>query len=217
MSVPALPIRSFPGLALRWGAVLAGMAVGISLHLVLNLAGAALGLAVYERADANGGMPLTVAAWSAVAMLAGALVGGYVAARASGLRRIADGALHGAVAWGATTLAFALIAFTTAGALAGGLFGAIADNARPAGVAAAENVRRAPVAPAAQEPTRVERLLAAGAPSSAWLAGTIVLSLIAGVAGGAFGARGSRRFVYGTLTPGGPATQTSGKPTVPAR
>jgi hypothetical protein len=215
MSAPALPVRSPPVNALRWGAVLAGMAVGISLHLVLSLAGVALGLAVHERADASSGMPLTVAAWSAVSLIVGALVGGYVAARASGLRRIADGALHGAVAWGATTLAFSLVAFTAAGALAGSLFGAIADNARLGGAAVVESARRAPRASAAEEATRVERLLAGGAASSAWLAGTIVLSLIAGVAGGALGARGTRRFVYGALIPGAPAAQS--KPTAPAR
>src|SRR5262245_4468385 len=131
MSAPALPVRSPPAIAVRWGAVLAGMAVGVSLHLVLNLAGVAMGLGVYQRADANSSMPIGVAVWGAGSMLLSALVGGYVAARASALRRIADGVIHGAVAWGISTLAYALVALTTAAALAGALFSPFAETARP--------------------------------------------------------------------------------------
>ena len=121
MNDAAFTVRPLPINAVRWSAVLAGMAVGIAVHLALNLGGVALGLALNERGDAYA-IPLAAGAWFTLSMLAGALVGGYVAARASALRRIADGMLHGTVAWGATTLVFGVIALTTAGAFAGGLF-----------------------------------------------------------------------------------------------
>ena len=41
-------VRPSPVHAVRWAAVLAGMSVGIALHLVFALAGAALGFALYE-------------------------------------------------------------------------------------------------------------------------------------------------------------------------
>jgi hypothetical protein len=91
-----------PTFGLRWGAVFAGLAVGIATNIVLLLVGVAAGLAAIEVADGAGEGTVTIAAgiWHTLSMMAAALAGGYVAARASGLRRTADGMLHGAVAWG---------------------------------------------------------------------------------------------------------------------
>lgn len=194
MNDTAFTVRPLPINSVRWGAVLAGMAVGIAVHLALNLGGVALGLALNERGDAYA-IPLAAGAWNTLSMLAGALVGGYVAARASALRRIADGMLHGTVTWGATTLVFGVIALTTAGALAGGLFNAIAENGRLGGAAVAEGVSAIPT-PALATADRAARA------ASGWLAVAIMLSLFAGLAGGALGARGARRFTHGLLRPG---------------
>jgi hypothetical protein len=180
----AVAVRSSPISALRWGAVFAGLAVGIALNLVLAIAGTALGLALDAPDPGRAALPVAAAAWNVIAMLVSAFVGGYVAARASALRRAADGALHGAVAWGATTLAFAMLAVTSLGLLLGGLFGAVLDYAQPGAVG---------------DVAGAERALDAAAAASAWLAGAIALSLIAGVAGGALGARGARRFVHRPL------------------
>jgi hypothetical protein len=194
MNDAAFTVRPLPINAVRWSAVLAGMAVGIAVHLALNLGGVALGLALNERGDAYA-IPLAAGAWNTLSMLAGALVGGYVAARASALRRIADGMLHGTVAWGATTLVFGVIALTTAGALAGGLFNAIAENGRLGAAAVAEGASAIPT-PAPATSNRAARA------ASGWLAVAIMLSLLAGLAGGALGARGARRFTHGLLRPG---------------
>jgi len=180
---PALSVRTSPISAVRWGAVLAGMAVGIALNLVLVVAGTALGLALNVPDTEGPSLPVAAAAWNAIAMLISAFVGGFVAARASALRRTVDGALHGAVAWGATTLAFAALTMTSLGLLVGGLYGAVADYAQPAIVDGAGSV---------------ERAVDAAAAASGWLAGAIVLSLIAGLVGGGLGARGARRFVHRT-------------------
>src|SRR5262245_49289843 len=194
MNDAALTIRPLPINTVRWSAVLAGMVVGIAVHLVLNFGGVALGLAVTERGSAYG-IPLAAGAWNTLSMLAGALVGGYVAARASALRRIADGMLHGTVAWGATTLVFAAIALTTASGLAGGLFSAVAENGRLGAAAVAEGAGAisTPAPSTAGEAARA---------TSGWLAVATGLSLLAGLAGGALGARGARRFTHGILRPG---------------
>jgi hypothetical protein len=55
-------------------------------------------------------------------MLISAFVGGYVAARMSGLKRKADGVLHGAVSWAVTTILFALLATSIGSSLVGSVF-----------------------------------------------------------------------------------------------
>ncbi len=107
--------------AIRWGAVLAGVAVGISVQLVLTLLGIATGLSATEltQGETMGIGPLL---WAGFSMLIAAFVGGYVAARMSGLKRKADGVLHGAVSWAVTTILFAMLATSVGGTLVSGVF-----------------------------------------------------------------------------------------------
>lgn len=107
--------------AVRWGAVLAGVAVGLSVQLALTLLGIASGLSTTSvtRGEGMGIGPLI---WAGISMLVSAFVGGYVAARMSGLKRKADGVLHGAVSWAVTTILFAFLATSIGGALVGGVF-----------------------------------------------------------------------------------------------
>lgn len=107
--------------AIRWGAVLAGVAVGVSVQLVLTLLGIATGLSTTEltRGETLGTGPLV---WAGFSMLVAAFVGGYVAARMSGLKRKADGVLHGAVSWAVTTILFAVLATSVGGTLVSGVF-----------------------------------------------------------------------------------------------
>lgn len=237
-------VRPSPVHAVRWAAVLAGMAVGIALHLVLALAGAALGLALYGPPES---LSVAAAVWNALSMLIVALIGAYVAARASGLRRLADGVLHGIVWWGGTTLLFAALATTGMGGRFGGLFGLVAPQPRIAIGPAASQSNPAAVPPLVglvieglrsgdratavrqlqeqgqlteEEATRyfdlgavlferapsaaaatVKQPAAVAAAANGWLAGAIVLSLIAGMIGGGIGARGARRLLLGGRAP----------------
>jgi hypothetical protein len=115
--------------AVRWGAVLAGVAVGLSVQLALTLLGVATGLSTLSvsAGESPGVGPLV---WAGVSMLISAFVGGYVAARMSGLKRKADGVLHGAVSWAVTTILFAVLATSVGGALVGGLFNNMAQLAQ---------------------------------------------------------------------------------------
>ncbi|HEX7633684.1 MAG TPA: hypothetical protein VF427_00210, partial [Noviherbaspirillum sp.] len=72
--------------AIRWGAVIAGVAVGLSVQLVLTLLGIATGLSTVNlsQGETVGTGPLL---WAGFSMLVSAFVGGYVAARMSGLKR----------------------------------------------------------------------------------------------------------------------------------
>lgn len=115
--------------AIRWGAVLAGVVVGVSVQLVLTLLGIATGLTATDlsQGEAMGMGPLL---WAGVSMLVAAFVGGYVAARMSGLKRRADGILHGAVSWAVTTILFASLATSVGGTLVSGVFSNMGQLAR---------------------------------------------------------------------------------------
>jgi hypothetical protein len=115
--------------AIRWGAVLAGVAVGVSVQLALSLLGIATGLSTTDVTDGET-MGIGPLLWAGFSMLVAAFVGGYVAARMSGLKRKADGVLHGAVSWAVTTILFAVLATSIGGSLVSGVFGGMGQLAR---------------------------------------------------------------------------------------
>lgn len=143
--------------AIHWGAIFAGIVVGLAVQLVLAVLGLAAGLSAIDMRETNAGVenPATWAAvWHGFSMLTAAFVGGYVAARMSGLLRKTDGLLHGFVAWGATTLLFAVLSMTAAGAFFGGVF----YNATS--MATAQSVdSKATTAPMASMTSQIESLL----------------------------------------------------------
>jgi hypothetical protein len=138
----------------------------------------------------------------------------------SGLRRTADGVLHGAVSWGATTVLYAALATTALGTLTAGMFGLLAPGTAERTASAAvsgdpEQAQRtlesiglsteqaravleklnAPAAattsPAARQ--QVEEAANTVGTATGWLTATVLLSLVLSMAGGAMGARGTRR------------------------
>jgi hypothetical protein len=189
--------------------------------LLLTLAGVAVGVSVVDTGtDSPRAITMGAAAWQTISMLVAAVVGGFVAARLSGLRRTGDGVLHGAVSWGATTVLYAALATTALGTLTAGMFGLLAP---------ATTESTASSAPAAGDRDQMQRTLesmgvnadqaraiterlsapAAAAPASrqqqvedaantvgtatGWLSATVLLSLVLSMIGGAMGARGTRR------------------------
>lgn len=136
--------------AVRWGAILAGVAAGVSMQLLLTLLGIASGLTVADVNADNTGTAMGAMLWAGVSMLIAAYIGGYVAARMSGLKRKSDGVLHGLVSWAVTMLLFVTLAASAGGALLGGLF----------------NVGMSGVAPAASVTSGVTRM---ESPVAGWL------------------------------------------------
>ena len=127
----------YPGIHLdgiRWSSVFAGLVVGLGVQLLLVLIGITAGFAVYGAGRPDGSsLPLAAALWNTVSLVIAALLGGYVAARSSGLRRSVDGMLHGAVAWGAALLCFAILTGSVTGSALSSAFGiaaATSINAR---------------------------------------------------------------------------------------
>ncbi|MDF3035053.1 MAG: hypothetical protein K0S28_327 [Paucimonas sp.] len=117
---PVVRRSLFP--AIRWGAIIAGVAVGVSLHLLLILLGVATGLSSLDVTEGDGVSGTAPLLWAGLSMLIAAFVGGYVAARMTGFKRKMDGVLHGAVSWAVTTLLFAMLATSAGGSLVSGIF-----------------------------------------------------------------------------------------------
>ncbi|MGB7481667.1 MAG: hypothetical protein WA924_15175 [Burkholderiaceae bacterium] len=118
---------------LRWSAVLAGVVVGIALQMALTLLGVATGLSSIDVGSAESASATGPLLWAGISMLISAFVGGYVAARSSGLKRKSDGVLHGATSWGVTTLLFVVLAASAGGSMLGGIFGSMSDALGQAG------------------------------------------------------------------------------------
>lgn len=116
--------------ALRWTAIFGGLAAGAASYVLLALLGVAAGLTAVDpqAAEPVGSVPMMTGIWTAISMLIAAFIGGYVAARGSGLTRRSDGMLHGFVTWGATVLLFAWLATSTLGTLLGGTAGILGQG-----------------------------------------------------------------------------------------
>lgn len=111
--------------AFRWDAVMAGVAVGMAVQLLLVVLGLMVGLSVGRGLQQTSGvvvLPVAVSVWQSFCMLIAVFVGSYVTARCGDLRRKADGILHGIVVWAMTTLLLACFACSPVSMFLGGVF-----------------------------------------------------------------------------------------------
>jgi hypothetical protein len=117
---------SFGGVRVRWGAVIAGWAVGLVTQLVLTLLGLAIGAwsIDLQEAEPASGVPIGTGIWTGISMLISAFVGGYITARMSGSQLRSDGLYHGVIVWGVNWLVFAWLTTTAMATLLGGVFSA---------------------------------------------------------------------------------------------
>ena len=109
---------------IQWGAIIAGLAVGLAVQMVLTLLGLSIGASSIDLRETQpgGGIPLATGLWTGVSMLISAFIGGYVASRLSGASVRAEGLFHGAVLWAVTSVVFAWLGTTALSFMIGGLF-----------------------------------------------------------------------------------------------
>lgn len=109
-----------------WGSIFAGVAIALSLHLLLNLLGLAIGAGVIDPAqnDTPTAASLSTGSviWVIISGIIAAFIGAYVASRLSGRVVRSTGALHGLASWAVTTLIVFYLLTTSVGALVGGAF-----------------------------------------------------------------------------------------------
>jgi hypothetical protein len=109
-----------------WGAVFAGVAIALTLHVLLNLLGVGIGASVLDPASTDNPAASTLsigaAIWFVVSGIIASFAGGYVASRLSGRALRSTGSLHGLTSWAVTTLVVVYLLTTSVGALVGGVF-----------------------------------------------------------------------------------------------
>lgn len=132
---------------ISWGAVFAGVALALTVQLLLNLLGVGVGAAVIDPGTADnpaaGAFSIAGGVWYVVAGLIGAFAGGYVASRLSGRPLKSTGAYHGLVTWAVTTLVVLYLLTTSVGALVGGAFSGLSSAIGGVGGAASTAVQAA--------------------------------------------------------------------------
>lgn len=123
---------------IRWTAILGGLVAGMGTYLLLALLGLATGLTAIDPAAAEpmGAVPVGMGIWTGIITLVAAFIGGYIAARMSGLARTSDGMLHGFLNWAATMVLFAFLATTAVSAVLGGTFAVLGQGLQGAAATA---------------------------------------------------------------------------------
>jgi hypothetical protein len=132
---------------ISWGAVLAGAVIVIAVHLSLSLLGVGIGLSTVDPAagDTPGATSFGLGAgiWWVVSNLIALVLGGYVAARLSGMPLRGDGIIHGVLTWAVTLLVTIYLVTTGVGTLVGGAFSVVGNAVSTLGQGVAEAVPQA--------------------------------------------------------------------------
>jgi hypothetical protein len=179
----------------RWGPIIAGLAVALVTQLILS----ALGAAVAASGIANSGAPRTnapgalqgVGIWTVISLLISLFIGAWVMARACGPMNRNTALLNGAILW-ATTLA--LSAWLLASGVTGAFGLAVNAAASAAGAALPQTgLPTTPPQPQAGLNAQQAREVAAGTATAGWsfVIGSL-LGLVASLIGAAVGARSPR-------------------------
>lgn len=121
-----IPVAGVTGLPLHkrvsWGAIFAGVAITLTIQILLGLLGLALGASSFDplqEQNPGKGIGIGAAIWLVVSSLVAMFIGAWVAGRLSGGPRT-DGRLHGLVTWSVATLMTVYLITTAAGNLLGG-------------------------------------------------------------------------------------------------
>jgi hypothetical protein len=114
------PAIDLVGFRLSWGAIFAGFVIATVLQIVLSVLGLAIGFTSWDpRTEGLGGFGIGAAVWFVATAIVSLFVGGLVLGRLAGILRTKDGALHGAVLWGLSTLLAVWMVANGVGALLG--------------------------------------------------------------------------------------------------
>lgn len=126
------------GFRLSWGAIIAGLVVALVIQMVLSLLGLAIGLTTWEVGEGLGGFGSAAGVWAAISGLVALFIGGLTTGRLAGVLTLGDGAVHGIIMWGLSTLVGVWLVLAGAGVLLGGVFDIVGQTVSATAGAAAE-------------------------------------------------------------------------------
>ena len=133
---PVTPAEDVPTMMLNrvsWGAVLAGVVIGLVTQIVLNMIG--LGIGVATLAPGSNDNPsvqaLSIGAglWFVLSGVIASFAGGYGAGRLAGKPKESTAGWHGLTAWALTTLVIFYLLSSTAGIVLGGVYTTVTSAA----------------------------------------------------------------------------------------
>lgn len=131
-AIVAEPHTGLPLKRISWSAVFAGVIAALIVHILLGLLGTAIGASVIDpQQESNPLEHIGTGAliWTGVSMLLAIIAGGYVAGRLA--QR--EGALHGLLMFGVSTLITLWLAFSLASGVIGGAFSILGAGANAVG------------------------------------------------------------------------------------
>jgi hypothetical protein len=172
----------------RWGPILAGLAVALTTQLILSALGAAIGATAVAGSGTPGaaasGAATAVGIWSIISLLISLFLGSWVMARCCGPMKRSTAFLNGAILWAAT---LALSSWLLASGISGSV-GAVAANAGDIADQVQPGTVALPTDP--NLTTEQAQTIASNAATAGWsfVLGSL-LALLASLAGAAVGAR----------------------------
>jgi hypothetical protein len=112
-----------------WGAIFAGVVVGLITQVLLTMLGVGIGIATLDPMTSDNptasSFSIGAGIWYVLSGIIAAYVGGYIASRMSGKTVATTGALHGLTTWAFTTLLVLYMLSTAVGGIIGGAFSGI--------------------------------------------------------------------------------------------
>lgn len=123
------PVLEHTGFRMSWGAIVAGMLVATALHIVLAVAGLAVGMEIWEPGDRVDTLGAGLGIWTVLSGIIALFIGGLTTGRLAGILTREDGFLHGAVLWSLSTIFAAWLLASGVGTILGGALGLVGRTA----------------------------------------------------------------------------------------
>ncbi len=126
---------------ISWGAIFAGTVIAMVVQVLLGMLGVGIGATTVDPATQGSptgqAFSIGAAVWWVVSSLVAVFLGGMVAGRLAGMPRRQDGALHGLVTWGFSTLVLFWLLTTTVSGLVGGAMSIVGQTIQTGAIAGA--------------------------------------------------------------------------------
>ncbi|WP_170133973.1 PhnA-like protein [Palleronia aestuarii] len=123
---PAEDARSIMINNVSWGAVFAGVVVGLVAQVIINMIGVGIGAATLDPGTGDNpgvaGFSIGAGIWFAISGILGALAGGFTAGRLSGKAKESTASWHGLTSWALATLVVVYLVSSSIGGIVGGAY-----------------------------------------------------------------------------------------------